>query len=104
MILKNGALSKQGSRQGTYQINQIVNGKISWTSTSQAIWYLPAYNSWCIGQLDWLGDNICGITSWNGQGDKTPDKVPSEKWSYWDDGWKSTQSGDVVINCVSGRI
>ena len=103
VILKNDVLSKQGHYQGTYQINKIVNGRLSWNSASKAIWYCPADNSWCIGPLNLIGSNRCVITSWDGEGDKTPYQVPNEKWEYSDNGWKNVPSGDVVINCVQGK-
>ena len=104
VILKNDVLSKQGRYQGTYQINKIVNGRLSWKSAFNAIWYLPASYCWAFGSLDKIGGNLCGIISWSGEGVKTPDQVPNEKWIYLDDEWKSVPSGDVVINCVQGKV
>ena len=105
VILKNDVLSKQGSHQGTYQINKIVNGRLSWKSVTNAIWYCPADNSWSIGSLDLIGSIHCGIALWAGEGVKTPDQVPDETWKYFADGgcFHPGLSGDVVINSVQGK-
>ena len=104
VILKNDILGKQGNLQGVYQINEIVNGKLSWKSASNAIWFYPGNNTWCIGSLNFIGSGYCGITTWVDEGDKTPDQVPNEKWKYSYDGWKSVQSGDIIINSVQGKF
>ena len=63
MILKNDVLSIQDSRVGLYKKGGIVNGKRSWTTDSQAIWFVPQYLDWAIGPLKDIGTNFRGITS-----------------------------------------
>jgi len=49
-------LETQSSRQGIYKkSSRLVDGKPSWTSDSQAIWYVSEFNFWCIGALDAIG-------------------------------------------------
>ena len=67
LILKNEVLSKYGSLQGKYQINQIVNGKRSWKTATHAIWFVPEYNEWAIGLLDLIGTDNCIISSGQNQ-------------------------------------
>ena len=49
--LTNGALIAQSSRQGIYEKSELVNGKTSWTSDTQAIWYASVPKVWCIGTI-----------------------------------------------------
>ena len=56
VILNNDVLQTQSSRQGIYEkSSDLVNGKTSWTSDSQAIWYVSDLDFWCIGALDAIG-------------------------------------------------
>ena len=49
--LTNGALKAQSSREGMYEKSELINGKTSWISDSQAIWYAPGPKVWCIGTI-----------------------------------------------------
>ena len=96
-------MSKQGSRQGSYQIDEIVNGKSSWKKGTHTIWFVPKYNDWAIGSFTKIETNIRGIISFDHQGDKSIIDVPNDKWNYrqWDYlVWKSVQTGDVTLKCV----
>ena len=55
VILQNEVLSKHGLLDGSYQLDQIVNGRSSWISFSSAIWFIPEYNEWAIGSLEKIG-------------------------------------------------
>ena len=101
-FLNNGVLRKQGSLQGIYRYNGIVNEKHSWKLEDQAIWFIPEFKDWAIGDLENIGGKKHRIRS---TGDQDADlfSIPKNKWQYFDDGWKSVPSGDVVINCVQGK-
>ena len=103
--MNNDAHKHQATRAGIYEEYRVINGKISWKSKDNAIWFLPKYNSWAIGSLEGIGEDIRGITSHSRTGNGSPYDVPIKKWSYWDDGWNDiTRSGDVIIECVQGKI
>ena len=59
--MKNDAYKNQDDRDGIYTKYKTVNGKTSWVSGENAIWYNPNLNSWGIGALDDLGSEIVGI-------------------------------------------
>jgi hypothetical protein len=106
ITLKNAALAKQGSRQGSYQRGQIVNGKPSWTSTSNAIWYNVLSKDWGIGRIEKIGTSTVGIASDGDQGfSSCPFTVPNGKWKYSDGTRKFVvaPSGDISVKCVSGN-
>ena len=46
--------------EGTYQLSTEVNGKESWTTSSNAIWYQPEYKDWLIGKRFGL-DGLSGL-------------------------------------------
>ena len=102
VILKDDILSKQGSRQGVYEFNEIVNGRNSWKTSSQAIWYIPEFKDWAIGPLSGIGTKLRGITS-VADLDTKVFNVPNNKWYYWDSEWKVIKSGDITINCFKGK-
>ena len=80
--MKNNVLSRHSSKQGIYQIDEIVNGKRSWISATNAIWFIPEINDWGIGSLENIGATLCGIHSIGEQGDKNPSDIPNEEWKY----------------------
>ena len=49
--------------EGIYHISSMVNGKASWTSTSQAIWYEQEIDNWKIGQLGNIGSSMAVFRS-----------------------------------------
>ena len=104
LILNDDVLSKQGNRQGIYQYNGIVNGKPSWKSEDQAIWFYPEYEDWAIGPLKDIGTGVSGISSVYDEDIGILD-VPINKWRYYDEGdWKDVKSGDLTFSCISGKI
>ena len=66
VILQNEVLSKHEWLEGSYQLDQIVNGRSSWISVSSAIWFIPEYNNWAIGNLGKIGTNWRSITAHDG--------------------------------------
>ena len=100
MILKNDVLSIQDSRVGLYKKGGIVNGKRSWTTDSQAIWFVPQFLVWAIGPLEDIGGTqLVAITSYNDK-DQSLFDVPNDRWQYWDSEFKDIKDGDITIKCV----
>ena len=102
VTLDNNALVAQGSREGIYHNSSIVNGKASWTSTSQAIWYVQEFAKWAIGPIESIGTKNRGISS-----DRVtfqyPFDLPSEKWNYlYNNGWTSAEANEIKVDCLKG--
>ena len=68
VVLKNKTLQAQPRIQNTYQLSGLVNGKTSWISKYQAIWYIPEIKDWIFGDLKDLGNKIPRIKSTGDQG------------------------------------
>ena len=97
--LKNDVLSKQNLGQGTYEGYQVINGRRSWKKASQAIWFVPQFNYWAIGNFDDIGTTKCGIAS---KRDYNKIDDPSNEWEYWnneDVKWTAIPIGDIIMNC-----
>ena len=106
--MANEALANQNGRQGPYQFYKNINGKPSWKSETNAIWYYPEYKDWMIGPFENIGTDIRGITTWWQIGDEDydcPQQVPSDKWVYMDVNgeWQYASSNDVSILCTTGK-
>ena len=105
--LKNNAATIQGTRQGTFQLSSPVNGRPSWTSESQAIWYVPIYKEWAIGHLDDIGGTIRGITSdrYNEVDDRVDDPRVILSWQYWngDEFVPPDEKNDIIVECIEGK-
>ena len=94
MILKNDVLASKGSLQGVYGVYQTTNGRTSWKSGSKAIWYVPSWQQWFIGELEDIGTRTTPeIAAW-WQGDRSPSDVPNDKWN---------EDGDIIVQCVNDR-
>ena len=100
--LANEALAHQFNRQGTYQLSEEINGKPSWKSGTEAIWYYPDFKEWAIGPLSDIGTSNRGISSkYDGEYD-CPQQVP--EWSYWDGTeWQNAGSNDVSLQCTGTK-
>ena len=96
-------LSAQGSRQGIYHNSSVVNGKPSWTSNLQAIWYDLQYDNWKIGPIDDIGTSTAGIKSESANG--CPFYIPAEQWYYWDgSSWIGAGQNDITLECLQGTL
>ena len=89
-----------------------INEKTSWISTSTenqtAIWYVPEYKDWAIGDVRKIGGKERLITStenlnkeeakkWN----LSPTDISGENWKYYDNGWKKPiEKWDILVKCV----
>ena len=98
VILKNNVLALHKLKQGTYDLSSLINGKLSWTSESQAIWFIPQWNQWAIGSIDSLGTNTSGIRSTQYSND--PQNVVSWDYSEAESGWWSADN-DILVECIS---
>ena len=102
ITLQNHAFAYQGKSQGVYQIFNIVNQRPSWIfkENSKAIWYVPIYDDWAIGDSKDLGAMIRGLRTTSNQGYLNVFEVPSNKWQYFGkEGWTTPGSNDVIIQC-----
>ena len=102
MILKNDVLASKGSLQGIYGVYQTTNGRTSWKSASKAIWYIPDYDDWAIGDLEDIGTKTREIKSNGDQSNRSPSEVPNNKWHYYKNGWKNVD-GEIIVKCVNDK-
>ena len=104
--LNNEALAKQSERQDTYRLSEKINGKPSWKSGTQAIWYYPRYNQWIMGSISNIGTNTGGIYSFVLNTEYVcPQQVPKDKWKYYDGSkWKEVNSNDFSFQCTGTYV
>ena len=97
----NEALTYQWDKQGTYELSAEINGKASWKSATQAIWYNSTFKNWMIGALSKNEDVFRGITSIDNLEYDCPQQVGNHHWKYHygNDSLKSC-SKDVTIQCT----
>ena len=84
---------------GTYKLSTKVNGKESWTTSSNAIWYIPDVKGWGIGPLAYKGTKSRSIRSKFVYDLEQPYDV-----EYWDThrsgSWVTDLSAtDVTVKC-----
>ena len=90
----------QWRRKGIYQKSSTINGRESWTSEFDAIWYSQEY--WMIGSLNDIGKTIGGFYSF--YGNKCPFHIQSDYWYYSSvDGWTNANATDINIYCLKGK-
>ena len=91
---------------GDYQISKTVNGKPSWKSGENAIWYDPR-GAWIIGYWNKLGtddgefytsNDYGGITDNRNIWNYTPGTSPGKG-----DWITQSDSKDVIISCSGGK-
>ena len=100
--MKNEALKSNGERVGLYEKSSQVNGMVSWSSTSQAIWFLDSLKIWAIGSLENIGTTAAGIAN-NKEVSQCPFDLSSEDWMYGDNVWKSAHANEINIVCIEGK-
>ena len=95
--LKNVANESQGPKKGTYEISETINGKPSWISNDQAIWWVPEHSEWGIGPLYAIGSNTRGLTGSSSQ-------WPYDQkctWKYWNGSFFTTPgANDIKVQCI----
>ena len=97
----NGPLASQGRREGTYEISNLVNGKPSWVSNTQAIWFVPKHKDWAIGYQSKIGTSIRGISSLGNHRTVDPDNIPGNWWQYYSGNrWSLSNARDIIIQCI----
>ena len=90
----------QSSREGIYQRAGKVNGKTSWISSINALWFK---RRWLIGPVHRHGDDYGGIgsTAYLGRS-SCPYDVPNDEWEKWDGfKWIIADANDVSIECTA---
>ena len=92
--MKNDVLASYSSLQGIYGVYQTTNGRTSWKSGSKAIWFVPDWNDWAIGELKSIGTETREINSNGDQGDRSPSDVPNDEWN---------EDGDIIVQCVNDK-
>ena len=104
ITLKNDALKSNGGIVGVYEKSSKVNGMVSWSSTSGAIWFLDIDKIWAIGLLENIGTGMVGIAN-NKEVSQCPFDLSSEDWMYytWLDGWKSAYANEINLVCIEGK-
>ena len=105
--LKNEVSVHKKEFAGDYQISETVNGKPSWKSGENAIWYAPVDNNWLIGYLNKLGEDDGEFYTSNDYGGLTDNR---NIWKYTAGTSPSTgkwitqsDSKDVIISCSGGK-
>ena len=104
ITLENDVLESHGERVGLYEKSSQVNGRASWSSTSQAIWFVDSLNRWAIGSLEDIGTTAAGIAN-NKEVSQCPFDLSSEDWMYYtfSDGWKSAYANEINLVCIEGK-
>ena len=104
MSLANEALAYQWDKQGTYELSEAINGKPSWKSVTQAIWYNPWLKDWRIGELLSSGANYRGISSIANVEYDCPQQVIKDHWEYYNGSdVPKSYSNDVCIQCTGKK-
>ena len=103
ITLENDALESHGERVGLYEKSSQVNGRPSWSSTSQAIWFVDSLNRWAIGDLEDIGTITAGIAN-KKEVSQCPFDLPSEDWMYTNNGWKAANANEINIVCVEEKV
>ena len=88
-------------KEGTYQLSSTVNGRPSWTTESQAIWYVPEYKDWAIGSLENIGNTLSGISSVDDNEVDDPQHMVSWNYSNGDE-WVVDEKNDIIVECIDG--
>ena len=82
-----------------YEKSRTVNGKPSWKSDINAIWFSTKTNDWIIGSLENIGTSRGGISSDDNVVHFCPQQVPKDEWTYFKNGWQEAGEGDVTFEC-----
>ena len=97
IILSGGALAAQKSEvQGDYEKSAKVNGELSWTKDSHALW-LASNGVWIVGFKTDIGKKIGFLYS-------PQYSLPygnTNDWFYWNgNAWVNPQQQQITVGCV----
>ena len=101
--MKNDALKYHGSKANIYKESEMVNGKKSWKSQHDAIWFIPSSNKWVIGSLSSIGSIYYAIQQVDLVNHEYPYHV--DRWSYLKPGFgfvSPYDSANIIIKRVTG--
>jgi len=99
VTLNNNPLAVHGDLQGIFQLSLTINGRPSWTSTSNAIWYSPNDRTWAIGSLEDVGTSKCGISGIFDNEVDDPQNIID--WQYHRGyGWETPDVNDIIVECI----
>ena len=111
--MKNDALTEQAQLKGIYKKYEVFNGKMSWISETDAIWFVSTPNCWGIGPLEKIGTNgHWKIAAKRGTGGDSPLDVSDTNWELstcsYDGflGWRKPENGSIIVRraiCEEGR-
>ena len=101
VTLNNNPLAEWGDLQGIFQLSLTINGRPSWASTSNAIWYNPNDRTWVIGSLENVGTTKFGISSIIFE-NEVGDPQNNIDWGYWENRWKKPDVNDIIVECIDG--
>ena len=102
VTLNNNPLAEWGDLQGIFQLSLTINGRPSWASTSNAIWYNPNDRTWVIGSLENVGTSKSGISGISDN--EVDDPQNNIYWQYYQRGsgygWETPDVNDIIVECI----
>ena len=94
--------SSQGSRAGLYEETTPVNGRKSWTSDNNAIWWMSSLGKWVIGPASNIGENNGALFSDDPFDPDSDCPQQVSKWEVWT-GTEFISSTGVSFECYTGN-
>ena len=98
IVLKNDALTSQGSIAGEYRLSNEINDEKSWVSFSKAIWTSSTKSSWLIGSSSNIGTDTAGVyaSKISGSGPDNEELI----WHYRNNEWITDSGNDIKVQCI----
>ena len=93
--------------QGIYQKLGYVNGRTSWNSSGIAIWFIPTYEGWFFGGIDYLGQNMALVIVTGTGNYSCPYNISDDQWlsyNYEASSWQYVNDGGISVQCLSGNL
>ena len=103
IVLGSDVKNIQVEYEGLYSYNGTINGRDYWVKFEggSAIWYIPDFKDWAIGEEMDLGSKTCSAQT-SSDLESTCPKNAKNDWNYLDDDkWMSTN--DVQLNCIGNH-
>merc|ERR1711962_657911 len=94
--LENDVKLHQGSRAGIYlTLSDLINGKPSYRSGDNYIWFNNEANAWIFGYIDDIGSLFGGVAAYDNFGGLTDEK---NVWFYSNgEGFKTAGTDDIIV-------